>query len=246
MFNIASASVALALVATTSFASASREADPDQPPADAVLQFQAVASARYVDRDLLQVAAGVCSFATAILDDSHLREAFVLAETRAAAYTPAELASDRWAIYGVEVSQMVSERRFLKIVDQDLFDAFVEQEAAHAAASGMTEPALSLFKDLLWEYAPRLAIMPATDHRDGLMQDRIGAVTRATCLAYDEELDRKGTPKVQKVGRRMIRALAFLGGGAVYGGRSDLAQELGRAMVKHATYGLASLDDSGR
>ena len=47
------------------------------------------------------------------------------------------------------------------------------QEAEVAAANGMTEPALSLFRDMLREHAPRLSILPSDGNLDPIIQDRL-------------------------------------------------------------------------
>ena len=251
----------MVLVATAAMASAGGEAGgeagPGQPPPfDVVVQFNNVVTARFGDLDLLQVADTVCSFVTTVLADQDLHKSYVLEEEAAAEYSPVEIAEDRWQDYGVKLLHLgdgPGRRTYILIVDQDLFAAFVEQQAQYASELGVAEPALSLFKDMLWEYAPRLSILPADNYRDRLIEQRLKAVRRATCPP-DDEFEGAAPERATKVGRRGVRALAFLGGGALYAidsriedrdvtGRAELAKELGRAMVRYGMFGLASLVD---
>lgn len=245
MQRIAITAALMTLTATAATASPGGEIDPDLAPSlYAVPLFNNTVSVRYGERDLGQVAAAVCTLVGTILTDEGLHAAYVLQEEAAADYRPAELAADRWQEHGVRllhVGEGPARRTYILIDDQDRFAAFVEQEAESAAANGMAEPALSLFKDMLWEYAPRLSILPSDGGRDSLIQDRLEAVQRVTCPSQGGTV---GT--ANKVARRVLRALAFLGGGALYAldsAQDELSKEIGRAMVKYGMYGLASLDD---
>ena len=214
----------MVLAVTAATASPSGEIDPDLAPSlYAVPLFDHAVPVRYGDLDLAEVAAAVCSL------DQHdpdrrraLHAAYVLQEEAAADYCPAELADDRWQKHEVRlfhVGEGPARRTYILIDDQDRFAGFVEQEAENAAANGMTEPALSLLRDMLWEYAPRLSILPSDGSRDPLIRGRLDAVQRATCQSQG------GTVvTANKVQRRVFRALAFLGGGALYALDSDSAQ----------------------
>ena len=131
-------------------------------------------------------AAAVCSLVSTILTDDGLHAAYVLQEEATADYSPAELADDRWQEHGVRllhVGEGPARRTYILIDDQDVFAGFVEQEAESAEANGMTEPALSLLRDMLWEYAPRLSILPSDGSRDPLIRGRLDAVQRTTSVA---------------------------------------------------------------
>ena len=247
MKRIVTTAALMVLAVTAATASPSGEIDPDLAPSlYAVPLFNHAGPVRYGDLDLAEVAAAVCSLVSTILTDDGLHAAYVLQEEAAADYSPAELADDRWQEHGVRlfhVGEGPARRTYILIDDQDRFAGFVEQEAENAAANGMTEPALSLLRDMLWEYAPRLSILPSDGSRDPLIRGRLDAVQRATCQSQGGTV---GT--ANKVQRRVFRALAFLGGGALYALDSDSAQgglskEIGRAMVKYGMYGLSSLDD---